>query len=249
MPGLRGAKRLKIMRECGNLVRRAALCCSGALKQGPLTPCPMNSGRRSNRTIQRIAPGWRLRVVEEGPVWRRESESNRRGRLCRPLHDHSAIPPGMTAGRGCGAGRSNEKGEPPQCAVWLSLLESGAGNESRTRDLNLGKVALYQLSYSRMLGRSGIIASVERVSNQARRTAPCRVAPRRSGPIAAALQGLAQVRPGAPQVVEHRPDGQHGRKIQQPGPDEPAIEQTEQRHVEEQHRYRDQLRDCLELAD
>ena len=27
---------------------------------------------------------------------------------------------------------------------------SGAGNESRTRDLNLGKVALYQLSYSRV---------------------------------------------------------------------------------------------------
>ncbi len=26
----------------------------------------------------------------------------------------------------------------------------GAGNEARTRDLNLGKVALYQLSYSRM---------------------------------------------------------------------------------------------------
>src|SRR5678809_229905 len=25
--------------------------------------------------------------------WRRESESNRRPRLCRPLHDHSAIPP------------------------------------------------------------------------------------------------------------------------------------------------------------
>ena len=29
------------------------------------------------------------------------------------------------------------------------FLEFGAGNESRTRDLNLGKVALYQLSYSR----------------------------------------------------------------------------------------------------
>ena len=28
-------------------------------------------------------------------------------------------------------------------------LNSGAGDESRTRDLNLGKVALYQLSYSR----------------------------------------------------------------------------------------------------
>jgi hypothetical protein len=32
----------------------------------------------------------------------------------------------------------------------LSLFLSGAGNESRTRDLNLGKVALYQLSYSRI---------------------------------------------------------------------------------------------------
>ncbi len=31
------------------------------------------------------------------------------------------------------------------------LLEFGAGEESRTLDLNLGKVALYQLSYSRML--------------------------------------------------------------------------------------------------
>ena len=29
-------------------------------------------------------------------------------------------------------------------------LKPGAGNESRTRDLNLGKVALYQLSYSRI---------------------------------------------------------------------------------------------------
>ena len=31
----------------------------------------------------------------------------------------------------------------------LSHKKSGAGNEVRTRDLNLGKVALYQLSYSR----------------------------------------------------------------------------------------------------
>ena len=29
----------------------------------------------------------------------------------------------------------------------------GAGDESRTRDLNLGKVALYQLSYSRVLSK------------------------------------------------------------------------------------------------
>jgi hypothetical protein len=29
-------------------------------------------------------------------------------------------------------------------------FQSGAGEESRTLDLNLGKVALYQLSYSRI---------------------------------------------------------------------------------------------------
>ena len=31
-------------------------------------------------------------------------------------------------------------------------VNPGAGNEARTRDLNLGKVALYQLSYSRFEG-------------------------------------------------------------------------------------------------
>ena len=34
--------------------------------------------------------------------------------------------------------------------IWI--FEIGAGNEVRTRDLNLGKVALYQLSYSRIRG-------------------------------------------------------------------------------------------------
>jgi hypothetical protein len=37
---------------------------------------------------------------------------------------------------------------------------SGAGNESRTRDLNLGKVALYQLSYSRFADRAQTIAKL-----------------------------------------------------------------------------------------
>ena len=31
-----------------------------------------------------------------------------------------------------------------------SNLKTGAGNETRTRDPNLGKVMLYQLSYSRL---------------------------------------------------------------------------------------------------
>jgi hypothetical protein len=40
----------------------------------------------------------------------------------------------------------------------------GAGKESRTLDLNLGKVALYQLSYSR---RNAIIAENRNASNPA----------------------------------------------------------------------------------
>ncbi len=40
------------------------------------------------------------------------------------------------------------------------FLLTGAGNEARTRDLDLGKVALYQLSYTRMSvfleARSGV---------------------------------------------------------------------------------------------
>jgi hypothetical protein len=41
-------------------------------------------------------------------------------------------------------------------SVWKTLVllpASGAGNEARTRDLNLGKVALYQLSYSRIANK------------------------------------------------------------------------------------------------
>src|ERR1700687_1321896 len=43
---------------------------------------------------------------------------------------------------------------------------SGAGKESRTPDLNLGKVALYQLSYSRV-GQLQIIAQRVVVSKRA----------------------------------------------------------------------------------
>jgi hypothetical protein len=33
----------------------------------------------------------------------------------------------------------------------------GAGDEARTRDLNLGKVALYQLSYSRLVFTKNVV--------------------------------------------------------------------------------------------
>ena len=43
-----------------------------------------------------------------------------------------------------------EKKRETQFSNCASLFEFGAGKESRTLDLNLGKVALYQLSYSRV---------------------------------------------------------------------------------------------------
>src|SRR5687768_13987598 len=70
--------------------------------------------------------------------WRREPESNRRTRLCRPLHNHSVIAPFGPLRSAAG-----ETGLPD------FPRETGAAEESRTLDLNLGKVALYQLSYCR----------------------------------------------------------------------------------------------------
>ena len=76
--------------------------------------------------------------VNEAGKWRLRSESNRRTRLCRPLHDHSATQPV----RSIGASTTTP-------IDWVP----GAGNETRTRDPNLGKVVLYQLSYSRRIDR------------------------------------------------------------------------------------------------
>ncbi len=77
----------------------------GELHCSPLdSPSPFDSGKKPEREI-----------------WRLGSESNRRTRLCRPLHDHSATQP------------------------WYNIksTKNGAGNEIRTRDPNLGKVVLY----------------------------------------------------------------------------------------------------------
>ena len=90
----------------------------------------------------------RLLDVLPSLVWRRESELNRSKRLCRPLHNLFAIPPWVGHCNGYPffwyLERSNKKG-----SLQCFLILFGAGEESRTLDLNLGKVALYQLSYSR----------------------------------------------------------------------------------------------------
>ena len=48
----------------------------------------------TTRPLRCSNPGPGLAAIWQTPqVWRRGSESNRRTRLCRPLHDHSATPP------------------------------------------------------------------------------------------------------------------------------------------------------------
>ncbi len=84
--------------------------------------------------------------------WRREPESNRPKRLCRPLHNRFAIAP--QADRNLAADSLIclvDKLQVHQQKGSVASLMYGAGDEARTRDLNLGKVALYQLSYSRIV--------------------------------------------------------------------------------------------------
>src|SRR5438309_7938142 len=76
--------------------------------------------------------------------------------------------------------------------------DSGAGEESRTPDLNLGKVTLYQLSYSR--GQGGIL-----------RFAPSAVKP-------AAISFRAR-RERELKIVEHRHHGQYRVDVDEPGAD------------------------------
>ncbi len=48
--------------------------------------------------------------------------------------------------------RNRKQKTPNICTIYRRFSMFGAGNEIRTRDPNLGKVVLYQLSYSRKRG-------------------------------------------------------------------------------------------------
>jgi hypothetical protein len=96
-------------------------------------------------------PGCR---IPTGGNWRREPESNRPTRICNPVHNRFAIAP-------CGNCLLRKiKGKQESFPV-----KFGAGNEARTRDLNLGKVALYQLSYSRKKRSPHYMDIAEHVKN------------------------------------------------------------------------------------
>ena len=104
----------------------------------------------------------RARVRAVGK-WRLGPESNGRPRLCRPLHNHSATQPlylfGVTLPTICGFTPRCKSETPPTRGF---DNEFGAGNEIRTRDPNLGKVVLYQLSYSRVFDNSGLSSPIAR---------------------------------------------------------------------------------------
>ena len=113
--------------------------------------CPgPDSNRQGPIRIRRILSPLRLPISPPGRSrsgkWRPGSESNRRTRLCRPLHDHSATWPLTSRNRRQLSVRCR-KNKTSACPRFRR--KSGAGNETRTRDPDLGKVVLYQLSYSR----------------------------------------------------------------------------------------------------
>src|SRR5436190_2612550 len=60
---------------------------------------PPSAGTSGGRIRDPRAPVLLPKYNELAGEWRRESESNRRPRLCRPLHDHSAIPPRLEKGK------------------------------------------------------------------------------------------------------------------------------------------------------
>ena len=68
-------------------------------------------------------------------------------RLCRPERQDKRSAPSRTRA----------------CRTYTQKGKYGAGDESRTRDLNLGKVALYQLSYSRIAKSANSNQSIDLV--------------------------------------------------------------------------------------
>ena len=174
-------------------------------------------------------------------TWRREPESNRRTRLCRPLHNHSAIapiasPPSLVEGLTLEDCLRNEKG-----SLKKLPLQNWSGrrvSNSRPQPWQGCALPTELLPQTAVSDRSGILAGFIHKSKPSGRTG-----------FRPDSGGIAQVGPCPFQVVEHRPQRQHRRHIDQPGADLLYRDHAWQWVVVEQHRNRDQLRSRLELAD
>ncbi len=111
--------------------------------------CPgPESNRHGGLSLPRILSPLRLPIPHPGDaeIFRLGPESNRRTRLCRPLHNHSDTQPSTKQ-------QLDQRKNAhffwtfhqfiTRGADLKKLQKSGAGNETRTRDPNLGKVMLY----------------------------------------------------------------------------------------------------------
>ncbi len=114
--------------------------------------------KRPSRRARRATRSHRIDSWEI--PWRRERESNPPTRICNPVHNRFAIAPRPSADWRYGL----------LGVARVPCGRSGAGKESRTLDLYLGKVSLYQLSYSR-LQRTRIIKACPRLSTHSSRRA------------------------------------------------------------------------------
>ena len=86
------------------------------------------------------------------------------------------------------------------------MLKPGAGNETRTRDPDLGKVVLYQLSYSRLFKPCAPVKW------------PCDLRPvivTWNTPQSRLGWGLHDIRPSGPEIQHHGKESQESRDLQQ----------------------------------
>ena len=94
-----------------------------------------------------------VKELIECNFWRRGPESNRASRICNPVHNRFVTAPfiPLSYRRTLQSGQLlSSNYQQKRTAAQMLSSKTGAGEESRTLDLNLGKVALYQLSYSRV---------------------------------------------------------------------------------------------------
>ena len=125
-----------------------------------------NTDKKTGRAGGRGGGGTRTRTGDNGFADRRLSllamPPRREGSMLHPQGDvnpadaepEDACPRRRSLGTGPAASSPNEGGERPQV---FPSKKNGAGNETRTRDNYLGKVALYQLSYARSEGYAEIM--------------------------------------------------------------------------------------------
>ena len=115
------------------------------LNLGKVALYQLSYSRNAAKSKSEPPPARGLRPPGRGKLWSGKRGSNSRHQPW----EGCALPTELfPPGTGQARRRKRKTRRPAQNRA--DGIETGAGNEARTRDLNLGKVALYQLSYSRM---------------------------------------------------------------------------------------------------